>query len=61
MTKEFNTNTPPIAEEYILKQDQEIQTDLRASDILKIKIPIPSEFIKLETEEGNYIGPTSHK
>jgi len=45
----------------IYVEQQIIQTDLRAQDILKTKIPIPGHFIKLTTETGNYCGSTNPK
>lgn len=53
------THTKIYAEEYVLKQDREIQTSLRASDILKTKAPIPDGFIKLEVGKGNYSRTTN--
>ncbi|CAG8796065.1 834_t:CDS:2, partial [Cetraspora pellucida] len=38
-----------------------IQTDLKSKDILKIKTPIPDNFLKLESETGNYCGSTNPK
>jgi hypothetical protein len=55
---------PQFAEEKILyqgKTEKNTQTDLKSEDILKTRTPIPSDFIKLEVQEGNYCGSTNPK
>ncbi|CFW93038.1 protein of unknown function [endosymbiont DhMRE of Dentiscutata heterogama] len=57
MTHTFiNKNNVPIYAEQKL-----IQTDLKSKDILKTKTPIPDNFLKLESETGNYCGSTNPK
>ena len=58
-----NNILPDTAEEFIIesKSEKQTQTDLKVSDILKTKTLIPSDFVKLEVQEGNYCGSTNNK
>jgi len=58
-----NNILPDTAEEFIIesKSEKQTQTDLKVSDILKTKTLIPSDFVKLEVQEGNYCGSTNTK
>jgi len=55
-----NNNIPPYAEEIIIENENEknTQTDLKATDILKTKNPIPSEFVELTKAKKNNWGST---
>jgi len=51
-------NISPYAEEIIIQTEKSTQTQLGFKDILKERVKVPQEFVKLETEGKNYMCST---